>query len=146
MPGLPSDAGRTIAIVDRQSRHLSRLVDDLLEVSRITQGKVVLQKKSVSLVDCLSDALQAVDMAMNQAGHEVFVDLPDAPLYASVDATRVVQCFLNLLNNAIKFTPHGGRISVSAERSNRQARIVISDTGIGIAPEYLDSIFGCSAR
>ncbi|THC46114.1 ATP-binding protein [Massilia sp. Mn16-1_5] len=142
MPGLPPSVERALAIVDRQSRHLARLVDDLLEVSRITQGKVSLRKKDVSLVDCLSDALHAVEGALKAAGHEVLVHLPDDPLYASADATRIVQCFLNLLNNAIKFTPHGGVIGVSAERLPGMAKIAISDSGIGIPPEHLQDIFG----
>ncbi|MFC5479349.1 MASE4 domain-containing protein [Massilia suwonensis] len=142
MPGLPSSVERALAIVDRQSRHLARLVDDLLEVSRITQGKVSLRKKDVSLVDCLSDALHAVEGALKAAGHEVLVHLPDDPLYASADATRMVQCFLNLLNNAIKFTPRGGVIGVSAERLPGVAKIAISDSGIGIPPEHLQDIFG----
>jgi PAS domain S-box-containing protein len=142
MPGLPNNVERALAVVDRQSRHLARLVDDLLEVSRITQGKIALRKADVSLVDCLSDALHAVEGALKAAGHEVLVHLPDDPLYAHADATRMVQCFLNLLNNAIKFTPHGGVISVSAERLPGQAKITISDSGIGIPPEHLKDIFG----
>ncbi|MFP5393360.1 MAG: MASE4 domain-containing protein [Gammaproteobacteria bacterium] len=142
MPGLPANIERTLAVIDRQSRHLARLVDDLLEVSRITQGKVSLRKAEVSLLDCLSDALNAVDATLKAAGHEVLVNLPDDPLYACADATRMVQCFLNLLNNAIKFTPRGGVISVSAERRPGQAKISISDSGIGIAPEHLKHIFG----
>ncbi|MGW8391469.1 MASE4 domain-containing protein [Pseudoduganella sp. HUAS MS19] len=142
MSGLPPNAERVLAVIDRQSRHLARLVDDLLEVSRITQGKVSLRKTDVSLVDCLSDALQAVEEALKAAGHEVLVQLPDDPLYASADATRMVQCFLNLLNNAIKFTPHGGVISVSAERLAGKAKISIADSGIGIPPQHLKDIFG----
>ncbi|UGQ46387.1 ATP-binding protein [Massilia endophytica] len=142
IPGLPANAGRLLAVIDRQSRHLARLVDDLLEVSRITQGKVSLRKADVSLVDCLSDALQAVEETLKSAGHEVVVHLPDDPLYASADTTRMVQCFLNLLNNAIKFTPRGGVISVSAERLPGRAKISISDSGIGIPPEHLEDIFG----
>ena len=142
MPGLPSNVERALAVIDRQSRHLARLVDDLLEVSRITQGKVSLRKTDVSLIDCLSDALHAVESTLKAAGHEVLVHLTDDPLLASADATRMVQCFLNLLNNAIKFTPRGGVISVSAERLPEQAKITISDSGIGIPPEHLENIFG----
>jgi len=142
MAGLPPTAERILAVIDRQSRHLARLVDDLLEVSRITQGKVSLRKTDVSLVDCLSDALQAVEESLKAAGHEVLVQLPDDPLYASADTTRMVQCFLNLLNNAIKFTPHGGVISVSAERLDGKAKISITDSGIGIPPEHIKEIFG----
>ncbi|HEX8788598.1 MAG TPA: PAS domain-containing protein, partial [Telluria sp.] len=143
---VPPPVQRAMAIIDRQSRHLSRLVDDLLDVSRITQGKVTLRKKTVSLVECLSDALQAVELALKAAGHEVTVHLSEDALYASVDATRIVQCFLNLLNNAIKFTPHGGRIGVDAQRTGMQARITFTDSGIGIPPDKLDDIFGLFAQ
>jgi PAS domain S-box-containing protein len=142
----PPPVARAMAIIDRQSRHLSRLVDDLLEVSRITQGKVTLRKKTVSLVECLSDALQAVELALKAAGHEVTVHLSEDAMLASVDSTRIVQCFLNLLNNAIKFTPHGGRIGVEAERIGNQARITFTDSGIGIPPANLEDIFGLFAQ
>ncbi|MGO4469270.1 hybrid sensor histidine kinase/response regulator, partial [Pseudoduganella sp. RAF53_2] len=143
---LPANVERVLAIIDRQSRHLARLVDDLLEVSRITQGKVELRRKTVSVVDCLSDALHAVDAALKSAGLEVTIHLPEEPLYANADATRIVQCFVNLLNNAIKFTPRAGFITVSAERTGSQAQIIIADSGIGIAPENLDKIFGLFAQ
>ena len=138
----PPQVEKALAVIDRQSRHLARLVDDLLEVSRITQGKVTLQKKTVSLVDCLSDALHAVEASLKAAGHEVAVHLTDDPLSADADATRIVQCFLNLLNNAIKFTPPGGLVRIEASRIGQEAQISIADTGIGIAPEHLDQIFG----
>jgi len=86
MPGLQSNVERALAVIDRQSRHLARLVDDLLEVSRIAQGKVSLRKTNVSLIDCLSDALQAVESTLKAAGHEVLVHLTDDPLHASADA------------------------------------------------------------
>ncbi len=144
--GLAPNIERALTIIDRQSRHLARLVDDLLEVSRITQGKVRLSKKRVSLVDCLTDALHAVEAALKHAGHEVSVHLGDEPLYADADATRIVQCFVNLLNNAIKFTPHGGVIEVRAGRSRGRAQVTISDSGVGIAPEHIKDIFGLFAQ
>jgi PAS domain S-box-containing protein len=143
---LPPNVERAMAVIDRQSRHLARLVEDLLEVSRITQGKVSLQRKTVSLVDCLSDALHAVDSALKAAGLEVTIHLADEPLYASADATRIVQCFVNLLNNAIKFTPRAGHITVRAERTGGQAQITVTDSGIGIAPENLEEIFRLFAQ
>ncbi|MFD2365089.1 ATP-binding protein [Pseudoduganella sp. GCM10020061] len=138
----PPHVQSALTVIDRQSRHLSRLVDDLLEVARITQRKVTLQKKTVSLVDCMADALHAVDESFKAAGHEVSLHLPDDPLYADADATRIVQCFVNLLTNAIKFTPRGGRIRIDAEREADEVRIAVSDTGIGVAPENLEPIFG----
>jgi PAS domain S-box-containing protein len=143
---LPPNVERALAVIDRQSRHLSRLVDDLLEVSRITQGKVSLRKSQVALVDCLSDALHAVEAALKAAGHELSVHLDEDPLYASADGTRIVQCFLNLLNNAIKFTPRGGRIAVTARRAGERAVITIADNGIGIPPDNIGDIFGLFAQ
>lgn len=138
---MPANLERARSIIDRQSQHLARLVDDLLEVSRITQGKVTLQRRRVSLADCLSDALNAVEPALQAAGHQVALSLPEDPLYAFADATRVVQCFVNLLNNAIRFTPQGGRVSVSAAREGGWARIAIADSGIGIVPQDQGNIF-----
>jgi CheY-like chemotaxis protein len=93
-------------------------------------------------VDCLTDALHAVEGTLKNAGHEVSVHVGDDPLYADVDATRIVQCFVNLLNNAIKFTPRGGLIRITAERSGGTATVSVADSGIGIAPEHIQDIFG----
>jgi signal transduction histidine kinase len=143
MGPLPAGLERVQGTLDRQSRQLSRLVDDLLEASRITQGKVQLHKSRVSVSDALRDALDATAPAAEAATHEVIVSIAnDDRLFAQADAGRLTQVFANLLHNATKFTPQGGRIEVSACRENGTARITIKDTGIGIEPEHLDSIFG----
>lgn len=108
---LPAVVVHASEILDRQSRHLARLVDDLLEGSRITQGKVQLHKEKVSLIECLHDALNAVKARLAAAGHQLHVDLTSDPLDAVADATRITQCFVNLLNNASKFTPRAGASS-----------------------------------
>lgn len=139
---LPDGVERLRGIMDRQSQHLSRLVDDLLEVSRITQGKVQLRKSRVSLSETLRDALDATGPAAEAAGHQVVVVMDDDQLYTMADSGRLTQVFVNLLNNAIKFTPNGGRIEVSARREGSTARIAINDTGIGVEAAHLGSIFG----
>ncbi len=139
---LPPNVVRMRDILDRQSRHLTRLVDDLLEVSRITQGKLLLHRAPVSLAECVHDAVHAARPALEAAGHELVIHPDPGPLYADADATRITQAVVNLLNNASKFTPPGGRISVASWRENGHACICVSDNGIGIAPEHLRSIFG----
>lgn len=139
---LPATVVRMREILDRQSRHLTRLVDDLLEVSRITQGKLLLQRATVALSDCVHDAVHAARPALEAAGHTLVVQASPEPLHAHADATRITQAVVNLLNNASKFTPPGGRIVVSSWREDGKACISVSDNGIGIAPEHLRSIFG----
>jgi PAS domain S-box-containing protein len=139
---LPPALTRIAEILDRQSRHLSRLVDDLLEVSRITQGKLLLQRATVSLSECVQDAVHAARPTLEAAGHQLTVHPSAEPLKADADATRITQAVVNLLNNASKFTPRGGHIDVSSWREDGHACICVSDDGIGIAPEHLRSIFG----
>ncbi|MBA2672932.1 PAS domain-containing protein [Ramlibacter sp.] len=140
--GLPERAAWALQIMDRQSRHLTRLVDDLLEVSRITQGKVQLRRERVSLQQALRDAIDAVNPALEAAGHALIVALPGEPLEVDADLTRITQVFLNLLNNAVKFTPRGGTVSVGAVREGDTAKAWVRDNGIGIAPQHVDGIFG----
>ena len=140
--GLPPMVERARDMIDRQSRHLTRLVDDLLEVARITQGKVNVRRTRVSLVDCVQDALHGVEPTIEAMRHTVSEDLGDDPLVMSGDPTRLTQCVANLLNNAAKFTPAGGRIAISAGREGSVALVRVRDNGIGIARENLDDIFG----
>ena len=140
---LPERAAWALQIMDRQSQHLTRLVDDLLEVSRITQGKVQLRKAPVPLQRALRDAIEAVNPALEAAGHALVVALPDEPLEIEADLTRVTQVFLNLLNNAVKFTPRGGgMVSIGASRDGDEAKVWVRDNGIGIAAQHVDGIFG----
>ena len=142
VPNLPERAAWALQIMDRQSQHLSRLVDDLLEVSRITQGKLQLRKEPLPLQRALRDAIEAVNPALEAAGHELVVALPEQPLQVEADLTRITQVFLNLLNNAVKFTPRGGTVSVGAVREGNEAKVWVRDNGIGIAPQHVDGIFG----
>lgn len=128
-------------IIDRQSRHLARLVDDLLELSRITRGKLEVHKARVALQPAIEAALEATRPLAAQAGHELGAEMPREPLYVDADSTHLTQVFLNLLSNAVKFTPRGGRITLELERRGSEALVVVRDTGVGIPREHLPRLF-----
>ncbi len=132
---------RAREVMERQMRQLVRLIDDLLDISRITQGKMELRKKPIELAAALRDAIEASAPLIDAAGHELTVELPPHALLLDGDPARLAQVFSNLLNNSAKHTEPGGRIHVRASRELDIARIVISDTGIGIPPDALSSIF-----
>jgi len=132
---------RARELVGRQVRHLSRLVDDLLEVSRITQRKVVLRRSTVALSDVIESACEVARAAYAAEGHAFEVRLPPGETWLHVDAVRLSQVVGNLLHNAGKFTPRGGRIVLEALRDEEGLQIVIRDNGVGIAPEMLPSVF-----
>ena len=140
-PALPPATGRALDILDRQSRQLARLVDDLMDVSRITEGKLRLKTERLSLCEVVRDAVDAVRPAAERAGLQLRMEgSEDAPQVRG-DLTRLTQVFVNLLNNAIKFTPAGGEIEVRVQPQGRYAAVVVRDSGIGIASENLASIF-----
>jgi PAS domain S-box-containing protein len=128
-------------IIDRQAQHLVRLVDDLLDVSRLTLDKVVLHREHVSLKNVLSTALEAIRPLLETSHHRLILSGESEPIYVHADITRLCQVFANLLNNAAKYTPSGGCISVRVAREDRNAVIAFSDNGIGIPPEMLSHIF-----
>ena len=128
-------------VFDRQLQHMTHLVDDLLEVSRITQGKLELRKQRLELARAMQSAMEAARPTVQASSHHLSVTLPREPLYLVADPTRLSQMILNLLNNAAKYTPPGGSISLAAEREGDEAVIVVRDSGIGIPSEHLDSVF-----
>jgi PAS domain S-box-containing protein len=128
-------------VFDRQLQHMTHLVDDLLEVSRITQGKLELRKQRLELARAMQSAMEAARPTVQASSHHLSVTLPREPLYLVADPTRLSQMILNLLNNAAKYTPPGGSISLAAEREGDEAVIVVRDSGIGIPGEHLDSVF-----
>jgi PAS domain S-box-containing protein len=130
-----------LSVISRQIRHLSRLVDDLLDVSRVTRGQVELRLDRVELHPLVRGAVETVQPLIEQRRHELRVTLPDEPLWLDADATRIEQVLTNLLNNAAKFTDPGGRLSVEVRRSGDEAAIEIADDGPGIAPELLPRVF-----
>jgi PAS domain S-box-containing protein len=134
-------ADRLIEMVQRQVRHIVRLVDDLLEVSRITRGKIELRRAPADLADIVHAALEANRPLRDRDCHRLYVDLPAQPLILDADRARLIQVFSNLLNNAVKYTGCGGEIWLIARREGEQALITVRDTGIGINPTLLPRVF-----
>ena len=132
---------RLLGVMRRQVDHMVRLVDDLMEVSRITRGKVDLRFRPVMLDSVIGDAVELSRPLLDAAGHTLTVDLTHDRLCVSGDAVRLTQVFSNLLNNAAKYTPPGGRVRVTARREDGDAVVVIADSGIGLPPHMLRSVF-----
>jgi signal transduction histidine kinase len=128
-------------VIERQLKQLTRLVDDLLDVSRITRGKINLARERLELADLMSRAVETVMPAIEARGHALSVELPERPLRLYGDPVRLVQVLGNVLGNAAKYTGAGGRITLSARRRNRDAEISVRDNGMGIAAEVLPRIF-----
>ncbi|MBA4106142.1 MAG: hypothetical protein C0485_10310 [Pirellula sp.] len=128
-------------IMQRQTQHMVRLIDDLLDVSRITRGKLELRKADVDLATVVRTAVEATQSLFDAAQHQLMIQLPDEPLFLNVDAARLTQVFSNLLNNAAKFTPANGRIVVSAERSGDDVVATVTDSGVGIPADKLEQVF-----
>jgi PAS domain S-box-containing protein len=140
-PPEPAALGRIVGMMDRQLGHLIHLVNDLLDVARITRGKIELKKEPVELKTLVSMALETSVALVEASGHRLAVHQPEAPIMLDVDTTRIVQVLSNLLNNAAKYTPAGGRITVSAWTEDGQALVAVADSGVGIPPESLASVF-----
>jgi signal transduction histidine kinase len=130
-----------LQILERQLKHLGRLVDDLLDVSRITTGKIQLYKEEVELATIVAHAVETSRPLLDARKHDFKVSLPDEPLWLKVDPTRLAQVLSNLLTNAAKYTGESGRINLTAERQGEQAMVRVRDTGIGIPEEMLPRIF-----
>jgi CheY-like chemotaxis protein len=128
-------------LIDRQAQAMSRLIDDLMDVSRINQGKLQLQRRRVQLADILQDALETSRPVIDEHKHHLELSLPAESLWVDADPTRLAQAFMNLLNNAAKYTDPGGRIEVAVRESGGEALIAVSDTGIGIPAERLEAVF-----
>ena len=133
-------------MIERQVQHLVRLVDDLLDVGRITQGRLALRRERVDLAVVLEQALEALRPHLECAGHNLSVTLPPGPIYLDADPVRLAQVFVNLVNNACKFTDPGGQIRVSAEREGAQVMVRVADTGIGVPPGDLPRLFEMFAQ
>jgi signal transduction histidine kinase len=143
--GSPQD-GRVVTaageMIERQLRQMVRLVDDLLDLSRVSRGIVELQRAPLSLAAALRDAIETSRPLIEQSGHVLDVMLPDAALTLDADPTRVVQVFANLLNNAAKFTPPGGRIELRVSQIDAEGVVVsVRDNGVGIPAAMLSRVF-----
>jgi two-component system, sensor histidine kinase len=134
-------AGPVCEIMERQVDHMVRLVDDLMEVSRITRGRIELRKDTVELAAAIRVAVETSRPLVDSANHELTVTLPEEPLVLDADPMRLAQVFSNLLNNACKYTDPGGRIWIAARRDGDTAVVTVTDTGIGIPANALQDVF-----
>lgn len=130
-----------VSVMERQLRHLTRLVDDLLEVSRITRGLIEVHREPLDLAAVVQAAVETTRPAIAAAAHTLRVELPAETITVNGDAMRLTQVFANLLTNASKYTNSGGRIELTVRRAASTAVISVRDTGIGIAPDQLGSVF-----
>jgi PAS domain S-box-containing protein len=128
-------------VVDRQVEYLGHLVDDLLDVNRITTGKIQLKREPVAISQVIERALESSSPLIQERKHRVEVSLPEEPQIVQADLTRLAQVFLNLLNNAAKYTPENGLIEISGKTEGQHAVIRVRDNGVGIAPELLPKVF-----
>jgi signal transduction histidine kinase/CheY-like chemotaxis protein len=134
------ERARALEVIDRNARAQARLIDDLLDTSRIVTGKLAITREPVALEHTVVDAVEAVRPEVDAKGVEIAVAL-EADLTVSGDPRRLQQVLGNLLSNAVKFTPRGGRIEVAVRRTEEHAEMCVSDTGPGIDPEFLPHVF-----
>lgn len=139
-------ADRVVEMVGRQVKQMARLVDDLLEVSRITRGKIELKLERVPFAEIVHGAVETSQPMIDRAGHQLAVALPEQPLVLEADRVRLTQVFANLLNNAAKYTDTGGRIWLDARREDGQVVATVRDTGIGIPADALPCVFDMFAQ
>lgn len=140
----PGDKQR--AIIDRQARHLARLVDDLLDVARVTSGKVRLQTEPLELTEVVQRCVQGAELAASSRRIDLHTDFAVKALIVDGDLVRLEEVFNNLITNAIKYSPEGARVVVSTRREGAQALVEVTDTGIGMEAEMLGRVFDLFAQ
>ena len=133
-------------VIERQTKHLTRLIDELLDVARITSGKVTLQRKAVDLTNLVDDALQTLSGAIRASHLTMEVDLPRERVFVNADAVRLEQVVSNIVTNAIKYTPPGGHIAIHLRANSEQTSLSVNDSGVGIAPALLCTVFDLFAQ
>jgi PAS domain S-box-containing protein len=138
--GVGATHPRECDVIERQARHLAGLVEDLLDVSRITSGKIELKRQTIELADVIGKAVETASVLLEKRRHELHVDVP-ARLAVHGDPTRLTQIFANLLTNAAKYTDPGGHITVTAHCQPAECTVLVRDTGCGISPEMLPRVF-----
>jgi PAS domain S-box-containing protein len=137
-----SDAvAKALGMMDRQLSHMVRLIDDLLDISRISRNKMELRREHILLADVVASAVETASPLIDAEGHELDVSLPSRPIFLDADMTRLAQVFSNLLTNSAKYTPPKGRIWLSAEQAASEVIVSVRDTGIGIPAEFIGNIF-----
>ena len=137
----PVAVAESRAIMDRQLSHMVRLIDDLLDISRISRNKMELRRRRVLLADVISAAIETTRPTIEEAGHELTVSLPAEPIHLDADLTRLAQVFGNLLNNSSKYSRKGGHIWITAVREGDKVLVAVRDAGIGIPAAALPDIF-----
>ncbi|RSV36706.1 hybrid sensor histidine kinase/response regulator [Sphingomonas sp. ABOLE] len=141
------DAGEQVrAQMERQVTHMTRLIEDLLDVARIDQGKIVLRAERIDLGDALALAVELSRQQIEARGHRLTLDLPEAPVWLHADQARIAQVVSNLLSNAAKYTPEGGAIDLRVRQEAGQVAIEVADTGLGIPPEMQGQVFDLFAQ
>jgi signal transduction histidine kinase/ActR/RegA family two-component response regulator len=133
-------------ILDRQVTHITRLVDDLLEVSRVTSGSIRLQKQQVDMGTVIARAVEASRPLIDARGHRLELRVPERPMFVEGDMVRLTQVFMNLLNNAAKYTPEGGSIRLTADEDEGVLVVRVRDTGVGIPEDLLPRVFELFAQ
>jgi CheY-like chemotaxis protein len=136
-----SSVAQARAMMERQLGHMVRLIDDLLDVSRISRNKMELRRSRVLLADVVGNAVEAARPLIDAAGHELTVSLPPEPIFLDADLTRLAQVFNNLLTNSAKYTEHRGHICLAAKRRGEDVFVSVRDNGIGIPRDALPSVF-----
>ena len=142
LESLSDTARQATGVMERQIGQLVRLIDDLMDVSRITRGHLTLQRQPADLRTIIESAIETAQPQLTAAGVSLSTELPAEPCRLDVDATRIAQIILNLLTNAAKFTPAGGRVWLTVKPGSDRVAVVVRDSGIGIAPEDQDRVFG----
>jgi PAS domain S-box-containing protein len=138
---IPEGSGKVLEMMDRQLKQLVHLIDDLMDISRINSGKIVLKKERIELKSALTSAVEAALPAIEAAQHQLDVQVPDQSIMLEADPTRLAQILGNLLTNAAKYTPNGGRITLAAWQEKDVIMISVTDSGIGISEEELAGVF-----
>src|SRR6476659_9265923 len=137
----PEAAARLRAMMERQLAHMVRLIDDLLDVSRISRNKMELRRSRILLSDVITNAVETARPLIEAAKHEVSVSLPTEPVFLDADLTRLAQVFGNLLTNSAKYTEPAGHIWINAEPLDSEVVVSVRDSGIGIPANALPNIF-----
>ncbi|MEP6766360.1 MAG: PAS domain-containing protein [Gemmatimonadaceae bacterium] len=138
--------GYAFDIMERQLSHMVRLIDDLLDLSRLTTGRVELKVQSIDLAEVLHSAIETARPHIDAAGHQLVIDAPDETFCVNADSTRLAQVFSNLLTNAAKFTPRGGKILLTVQHDTDDVLVTVKDNGIGLEQETLDRVFEMFAQ
>ena len=141
MKGVDARSSHALAIMERQLHQLVRLTDDLLDVSRITRNRIELRRERIDVRTVLQSAIETTQPLVDAAAHVLTLDAPRAPVWMDADFTRLAQAFANLLNNAVKYTERGGRITVSVTEQPAFIAVAVTDTGIGMSAEALPRVF-----